>query len=99
MKKLTYRALLVVAVLGVAAVATPKSADAAGWGFSITSGYPGYYGRSPGYYARSPGYYSHGYSYLGPPRYNYYPRRAYYPGFYGPGRGYGHHHHHHHGHH
>lgn len=87
MKKLVYRALLVVAVLGVATVATPKAADAAGWGFSITSGYPGYY-------ARSPGYYSHGYSYLGPPSYNYYPRRAYYPGFYGPGRGHHHHHHH-----
>lgn len=88
MKKSVRRAILVVAVLGLASVATTKSAKAAGWGVSVTAGYPGYYARSPGY--------AYGYRAYAPPRYygSFYPPRRVvgYPGFYGPPVPYRHHH-------
>jgi len=77
MKKLAHRAFLVAAVLGIAALAVPKSAEA-GVGISITAGYPGSYGYSSGFH---PGY--HGYH--GRPFYRS-PRS--YGAYYAPSRGY-----------
>lgn len=91
--------LVPVVVVGSAMVAAPQSAQAQGFGISLYTGNPGYYG-SPytgGYGSYGPyGAYGGGY---GSYRVGYNPYRS----FYGYGvpygsyyRGGGHHHHHHH---